>query len=67
MFIAEVSETGRTALELLFNAVKVLVVFGVIMTVIPGMIWLERKMAAWIQLRSEVRLPSFVFADDSVG
>ncbi|MCA8915081.1 MAG: NADH-quinone oxidoreductase subunit H [Planctomycetes bacterium] len=62
MFLAEVSETARTALELLFNAAKVLVVFGVIMTVIPGMIWLERKMAAWIQLRdgpTKVGLPNW--------
>ena len=62
MFIAEVSENSRIALELAFNAVKVLVVFGVIMTVIPGMIWLERKMAAWIQLRdgpTKVGLPNW--------
>jgi NADH-quinone oxidoreductase subunit H len=45
-----------------FNAAKVLVAFGVIMTVIPGMIWLERKMAAWIQLRvgpTKVGLPNW--------
>ncbi|MCB9931953.1 MAG: NADH-quinone oxidoreductase subunit H [Planctomycetes bacterium] len=62
MFLAEGSETGRIALEALFNAAKVVVVFGVIMTVIPGMIWLERKMAAWIQLRdgpTKVGLPNW--------
>ncbi|MCZ7606381.1 MAG: NADH-quinone oxidoreductase subunit H [Planctomycetota bacterium] len=62
MFLAEVSETGRTALEYLFSAIKVITVFAVIMTVVPGMIWLERKMAAWIQLRdgpTKVGLPNW--------
>jgi NADH-quinone oxidoreductase subunit H len=62
MFMAEVSETGRTALEFLFSAIKVVVAFGVIMQVIPFLIWLERKMAAWIQLRdgpSKVGLPNW--------
>lgn len=38
-------------LNYLFNALKVIVAFAAIMNVIPLMIWLERKMAAWIQLR----------------
>jgi len=62
MFLAEVTETGHTALEYLFSAIKVIVVFAVIMTVVPGMIWLERKMAAWIQLRdgpTKVGLPKW--------
>jgi len=62
MFLAEVTETGHTALEYLFSAIKVIVVFAVIMTVVPGMIWLERKMAAWIQLRdgpTKVGLPNW--------
>lgn len=44
------------------NALKVVAAFGVIMNVIPLMIWLERKMAAWIQLRdgpSKVGLPNW--------
>jgi NADH-quinone oxidoreductase subunit H len=61
MFIAETAAESHPLL-FLFNALKVLVVFGVIMSVIPGMIWLERKMAAWIQLRdgpSKVGLPNW--------
>jgi NADH-quinone oxidoreductase subunit H len=60
MFIAEVADPHP--LQYVFNAAKVLVAFGVIMTVIPGMIWLERKMAAWIQLRdgpTKVGLPNW--------
>lgn len=61
MFLAETTDSPH-ALLFLFNAVKVIVAFGVIMTVIPGMIWLERKMAAWIQLRdgpTKVGLPNW--------
>lgn len=46
----------------LFNALKVVAAFAVIMNVIPVMIWLERKMAAWIQLRdgpSKVGIPNW--------
>jgi NADH-quinone oxidoreductase subunit H len=60
MFLAEILQSHP--LEYLFNAIKVVVAFAVIMTVIPGMIWLERKMAAWIQLRdgpSKVGLPKW--------
>ena len=62
MFLAETTLTTGTVLEYAFHAAKVVVAFGVIMTVIPGMIWLERKMAAWIQLRdgpSKVGLPNW--------
>lgn len=62
MFLAEAEPASTPALVYLFNALKVLVAFGVIMQVIPGMIWLERKMAAWIQLRdgpSKVGLPNW--------
>jgi NADH-quinone oxidoreductase subunit H len=61
MFIAEIAADSHPLLYV-FNAAKVLVAFGVIMTVIPGMIWLERKMAAWIQLRdgpTKVGLPNW--------
>jgi NADH-quinone oxidoreductase subunit H len=59
MFLAEASMDPHP-LQFLFKAIVVLVAFGTIMTVVPGMIWLERKMAAWIQLRdgpSKVGLP----------
>ncbi|MCC6575080.1 MAG: NADH-quinone oxidoreductase subunit NuoH [Planctomycetes bacterium] len=49
-----------SALEYLLNALKVLAAFGAIMSVIPFMIWLERKVAAWIQHRdgpNKVGLP----------
>jgi NADH:ubiquinone oxidoreductase subunit H len=62
MFLAEISEATSQPLFYLFNAAKVLVAFGVIMTVIPGMIWLERKVAAWVQLRdgpTKVGLPNW--------
>lgn len=62
MFLAEASEPTAQPLFYIFNAAKVLIAFGVIMTVIPGMIWLERKMAAWIQLRdgpTKVGLPNW--------
>lgn len=61
MFLAEIAGSEHP-LAYLFNALKVVAVFGVIMTVIPGMIWLERKMAAWIQLRdgpTKVGLPNW--------
>jgi NADH-quinone oxidoreductase subunit H len=61
MFIAEIAADSHPLLYV-FNAAKVLVAFGVIMTVIPGMIWLQRKMAAWIQLRdgpTKVGLPNW--------
>lgn len=61
MFLAESQSPETTpALVYLFNALKVVAAFGVIMNVIPLMIWLERKMAAWIQLRdgpTKVGLP----------
>jgi NADH-quinone oxidoreductase subunit H len=59
MFLAE-AVGGHHPLEYLFNALVVVVVFGAIMQVIPLLIWLERKMAAWIQLRdgpSKVGIP----------
>ncbi|MEE9312595.1 MAG: complex I subunit 1 family protein, partial [Planctomycetota bacterium] len=49
MFLAETTEPH--GLEYLFNALKVLVIFGIMMQFVPALIWLERKMAAWIQLR----------------
>ncbi|MHC4840968.1 MAG: NADH-quinone oxidoreductase subunit NuoH [Planctomycetota bacterium] len=58
MFLAEATEPH--GLEYLFNALKVLVIFGIMMQFVPGLIWLERKMAAWIQLRdgpSKVGVP----------
>lgn len=60
MFLAETSEFD--VMPYLFNALKVLVVFGMIMQVVPVMIWLERKMAAWIQLRdgpTKVGIPNW--------
>jgi NADH-quinone oxidoreductase subunit H len=59
MFLAEATMDWHP-LQFLFKAIVVLAAFGTIMTVVPGMIWLERKMAAWIQLRdgpSKVGLP----------
>ncbi len=47
MFLADV-----TALEVFANTAKVLVAFGAIMTLIPQLIWIERKVAAWIQHRA---------------
>lgn len=49
MFLAETAEPH--VLEYVFNALKVLVIFGIMMQFVPGLIWLERKMSAWIQLR----------------
>ncbi|MBZ0136923.1 MAG: NADH-quinone oxidoreductase subunit H [Planctomycetes bacterium] len=62
MFLAETTEATSQPLFYLFNAAKVLIAFGVIMTVVPGLIWLERKVAAWIQLRdgpTKVGLPNW--------
>ncbi|MBE7490506.1 MAG: NADH-quinone oxidoreductase subunit H [Planctomycetes bacterium] len=59
MFLAETATSTPWQVYAL-NALKVVAAFGVIMNVIPLMIWLERKMAAWIQLRdgpSKVGLP----------
>ena len=61
MFLAE-ALTDHHPLEFAFNALKVSIAFFVIMQVIPVMIWLERKMAAWIQLRdgpSKVGVPNW--------
>ena len=63
MFLAEADSVRSLPWQVyLFNALKVVAAFGVIMNVIPLMIWLERKMAAWIQLRdgpSKVGLPKW--------
>lgn len=61
MFLAAFAIEGHP-LNYLFNAIVVIVAFAVIMQVIPFMIWLERKMAAWIQLRdgpTKVGLPKW--------
>ncbi|KAA0216873.1 NADH-quinone oxidoreductase subunit NuoH [bacterium] len=47
MVLADIS-----ALEVLANTLKVLVAFGAIMALIPQLIWIERKVAAWIQHRA---------------
>ncbi|MCC6466525.1 MAG: NADH-quinone oxidoreductase subunit NuoH [Planctomycetes bacterium] len=64
MFLADTAAgpVETPALVYLFHALKVVAAFGVIMTVIPFLIWLERKMAAWIQLRdgpTKVGLPNW--------
>jgi len=59
MFLAEATADWHP-LQFVFKAIVVVAAFATIMTVVPGMIWLERKMAAWIQLRdgpSKVGLP----------
>lgn len=50
MFLGQ-AETTFHILPYLLSALVVLIAFGAIMQVVPAMIWLERKMAAWIQLR----------------
>ena len=50
----------ETTMIYVLNAAKVLVAFGAIMSIIPLLIWLERKLSAWIQHRdgpSKVGLP----------
>lgn len=61
MFLAE-AETSFHILPYILSALVVLAAFGAIMQVVPMMIWLERKMAAWIQLRdgpSKVGIPNW--------
>jgi NADH-quinone oxidoreductase subunit H len=57
-------------LELLANTLKVLVAFGAIMTVIPMLIYLERKISAWIQHRAgpnKVGLPNWAILGPMKG
>lgn len=59
MILAEADSTPFMVYVL--NLLVVVAGFGAIMTVIPMLIWLERKMAAWIQLRdgpSKVGIPN---------
>ncbi|CAG0963920.1 partial NAD(P)H-quinone oxidoreductase subunit 1, partial [Anaerolineae bacterium] len=57
-------------LELLANTAKVIIAFGAIMSLIPMLIYLERKICAWIQHRAgpnKVGLPNWAILGPMKG